>query len=177
MSLLPLAAVAFAYVGVEASLTVFAIPYATGALALSAERGAGAISAFWLGLLLGRVGVLGLPYELGTRTLVAAGLLAACALLSCVALRVGSVEATFLSAGVALGCVYPLVMALVGQRMPEARGTAAGLAAGAGALGGSAVPWLTGAIGDALGIAAALLSLAGWCGAIAFSAALARSPR
>jgi hypothetical protein len=68
-------------------------------------------------------------------------------------------------------------MALVGERVRHARGTAAGLAAGAGALGGSAVPWLTGAIGDAQGVAVGVASLAGWCGAIAASAALARRLR
>jgi fucose permease len=174
---LPFAAIAFAYVGVEASLTVFAVPYATGALHLSAERGASAISAFWLGLLAGRLGVLALPVALGARTLCAAGALGAAALLGGVATRFGVVEATFLATGLALGCVYPLIMALVGARAPHARGTAAGLAAGAGALGGSAVPWLTGAIGDAQGVAVAVGSLAGWCGAIAAAAALARGVR
>jgi len=176
-TLLPFAAVAFAYVGVEASLTVFAVPYATGALGFSAARGATAISALWLGLLLGRVGVLGLPRSLGARTLVGAGALAACVLLAGVALRVGLVEVTFLATGVALGCVYPLMMALVGERVPHARGTAAGLAAGAGALGGTAVPWLTGSIGDAAGVTVALGSLAGWCALIAVAAGAARGIR
>ena len=57
--LLPLAAIAFAYVGVESSVTVFAIPYATGARGLDAARGQLGISAFWLGLLVGRVGEIG----------------------------------------------------------------------------------------------------------------------
>ena len=170
----PFAAIAFAYVGVEASMTIFAVPYATGALDLSAARGASAISAFWLGLLCGRVGVLALPVALGPRTLAASGALAAGVLLACVASGHGVVELTFLATGVALGCVYPLIMALGGDRVRHARGTAAGLAAGAGALGGSAVPWLTGAIGDARGVAVGVASLEGWCGAIAASAALAR---
>jgi fucose permease len=177
LALLPFAAVAFAYVGVEASLTVFAVPYATGALDLSAARGAAAISALWLGLLLGRVGVLGLRRSLGVRTVMGAGALAACALLGGAALRVGLVEVTFLVTGVTLGCFYPLSMSLAGERVPHARGTAAGLAAGAGALGGSAVPWLTGSIGDAVGVSAALASLAGWCAAIAVAAGAARGIR
>jgi fucose permease len=177
LALLPIAAVAFAYVGVEASMTMFAVPYASGALSLPATRGATAISAFWLGLLLGRVGVLALPLALDARTLVLAGLFAAAALVAGIASQLGVVEATFLVTGVGIGCVYPLVMALAGQRVPWARGMAAGLAAGAGALGGTAVPWLTGALGDALGVAAALGSLAGWCLLIAVAAALARGIR
>ena len=173
----PFAAIAFAYVGVEASMTIFAVPYATGARGLSAARGAAAISAFWLGLLCGRIGVLALPVALGPRTLAASGALAAGALVACVSTGLGAVELTFLATGVALGCVYPLIMALVGDRVRHARGTAAGLAAGAGALGGTAVPWLTGAVGDAQGVAVGVATLAGWCGAIAASAAWARRHR
>ena len=77
----------------------------------------------------------------------------------------------------ALGCVYPLIMALVGDRVRHARGLAAGLAAGAGALGGTAVPWLTGALGDAQGVAAGVGSLAAWCVSIALGATLARGVR
>ena len=61
--------------------------------------------------------------------------------------------------GFALGAVYPVNMALTGQRFSRARGTATGIAAGAGALGGFAVTWWTGAVGDATGIGAALLGL------------------
>ena len=118
-----------------------------------------------------------LPYPLGPRSLLYAGVLAAVALGAGVAAQLGVVEATFLATGVALGCVYPLMVTLAGQRVPWARGTAAGLAAGAGALGGTAVPWLTGALGDALGVALGLASLAGWCLMIAASAALARGVR
>jgi fucose permease len=173
----PFAAIAFAYVGVEASMTIFAVPYASGALALPDTRGAAAISAFWLGLLSGRIGVLALPVVLGAGTLCAAGALAAVALAGCVATQQGVVEVTFFVTGTALGCVYPLIMALAAMRAPQARGTAAGLAAGAGALGGTAVPWLAGSLGDALGVAAALGSLAGWCAVIAGAAAWARGAR
>jgi fucose permease len=175
-AVLPFAAVGFAYVGVETSLTMFAVPYA-GAHGLPETRGGSAISAFWLGLLAGRLGVLALPVALGTRTICAAGALGAAALLGGVSLRIGVVEATFLATGMALGCVYPLMIALVGQRVPDARGLAAGLAAGAAAAGGAAVPWLTGSLGDALGVSGALASLAGWCAVIAGAAALARGVR
>src|SRR5262245_47461930 len=70
--LLPLAAVAFAYVGVEASVTMFAVPYASDALRLDAVRGQRAIGAFWLGLLVGRLAVLAV-HTLDARMLIAAG--------------------------------------------------------------------------------------------------------
>jgi nitrate/nitrite transporter NarK len=67
-------------------------------------------------------------------------------------------------------------MALTGQRFSRARGAAAGVAAGAGALGGFAVPWWTGAVADSVGIGAALLSLTGFTLMIAFlSASLRRT--
>ena len=75
--LLPLAAVAFAYVGVESSVTMFAVPYASGALGLDAARGQRAIGAFWLGLLVGRVALLAVRTALDARILVAAGAIAA----------------------------------------------------------------------------------------------------
>jgi fucose permease len=177
LTVLPFAAVAFAYVGVEASMTMFAVPYASEGLALPEWRGGKAISGFWLGLLVGRVGVLALPLALDARTLVLAGIFAATALAAGVASHLSVVEATFVATGVGIGCVYPLVMALAGQRVPWARGTAAGLAAGAGALGGTAVPWLTGMLGDAFGVVAGIGSLAAWCLLIAASAALARGGR
>jgi fucose permease len=172
--LLPLAAVAFAYVGVEASVTVFAVPYASEALALPAERGQLAISAFWLGLLAGRLVLLGARTALGARVLIAAGAGAAVLLAAAAGLPRAPLELALFGVGAALGCVYPLMIALAGQTSPSASGTAAGLAAGAGALGGFAVPWLTGAAGDAAGIALGFGSLAVWCAAIALAAAASR---
>jgi fucose permease len=175
--LLPLAEIAFAYVGVESSVTVFAFPYATGALGLDAARGQLAISAFWLGLLVGRVALLGLRGALDARFLLASGVLSAALLAAVPALPIAPLELALFSIGTALGSVYPLMIALAGRRFPAARGTAAGLVAGAGALGGFAVPWLTGITGDAAGIGVGLGSLALWCAGIAAAAAWARRVR
>jgi fucose permease len=172
--LLPLAAVAFAYVGIESSVTVFAVPYATGARQLDPARGQLGISAFWLGLLAGRLALLGARHALGERTLFAAGAAAAALIAATPLLPFAPLELALFAVGAALGSVYPLMIALAAQRAPEARGTAAGLAAGAGALGGFAVPWLTGAAGDLAGIALGFGSLALWSAAIAAAAASSR---
>jgi fucose permease len=171
--LVPLAAVAFAYVGVESAVTVFAVPYASEALALPTARGQLAISAFWLGLLAGRLALLG-ARALDARVLVASGAGAALLLGAVAGLPYAPLELALFAVGAALGCVYPLMMALAGQTSPSASGTATGLAGGAGALGGFAVPWISGAIGDAAGIALAFASLALWCAAIAVAAAASR---
>jgi MFS family permease len=173
---LPFAVICFAYVGFEASLTMFASPYASDALALDVRRGRAAISCFWLGMLVGRLILAVALRSRGTRLLVASGVLGAAIVAGAVTSGVSSIEIVYLAAGLALGGVFPVVIALAAQRFPHARGTAAGLVTGAGALGGFAGPWLTGALGDAVGVRLAIGSLALWSLLIAAAgAALLRS--
>jgi fucose permease len=172
IAILPFALIAFAYVGIEAALTVFAEPYADF-LGLGAQRGSLAISSVWLGLLIGRLAVLILPADLDSRLLGVAGIASGAILLGGIGWRLEAVEGVFFAVGCCLGCVYPLMIALAGQRFPHAPGTAAGVAAGAGALGGFAVPWLTGALGDGIDAGFAVASLALWSLLIALAAAAA----
>ena len=161
-ALLPFAAIAFAYVGVEAATTIFAVPYANDALELSPDRGRTAISAFWFGLLVGRVGSAASTRLLQPRLFVAAGLLGAVCMIVGVASASPRILLVFGLTGFAWGCVYPLMITLAGRQFPYSPGTATGLAAGFGAAGGFVVPWLTGAIGDAWGIVPAVGSIALW---------------
>lgn len=171
--LAPFAVIAFAYVGIEACLTVFAIPYGE-TLGLPSDRGRLAISAVWLGLFAGRLGCVALPGVLDARTLALAGALGASLIAGSVALATTWIEVCFFAIGLALGCVYPLMIALTAQRFPNAEGTAAGMVAGAGALGGFVLPWFTGALGDTSGLAIGLGSLALWSLAIALAARVGR---
>jgi MFS family permease len=82
----------------------------------------------------------------------------ACAVLS----GARTVELVFGAIGLAVGAVYPLTMALIGQRFVDARGTATGIAGGAGALGAVVAPWLTGALGDRVGVGLGVASMALW---------------
>ena len=157
-AVIPFAGIAFAYVGIEASLNVFAIPYAAES-GLSAESGRNAISAFWMGLFVGRLAVLGRRAPPDARSLLAAGGLGSVVLAAGVGLDLAPVNVFYGILGFAFGSVYPVTMALIGQRFSRARGTAAGIAAGAGALGGFAVPWWIGAVGDVAGIGAAFFCL------------------
>ena len=175
LAMIPFAGIAFAYVGIETSLVVFAIPYAAE-FGLSVEIGRAAISVFWMGLLLGRLAVLGRRAAPDAGLLLTAGALASVLLAAGIGLRIANVDMLFGVLGFALGSVYPVNMALTGQRFSRARGAAAGVAAGAGALGGFAVPWWTGTVGDTAGIGAALSSLTGLTVLIAFlSASLRRT--
>jgi fucose permease len=153
-ALFALGAVAFAYVGVENGLTLFAVPWATSGLALDESAGRTAISVFWLGLLLGRLALVPRRRPFGAGLLAACGFGGAVAVCAASALSRPEIVAAMALAGLALGPVYPVMISLAGQRFPHAAGTAAGLVGGAGALGGFLLPWLTGVVGDAAGVVA-----------------------
>jgi fucose permease len=178
-AIVPFALVAFAYVGVEGAMTVFATPYSTTGLGLEPWHGPRAISAFWLGLLIGRLSPLLLRGNLDARALVWAGGVSCAVIAGGSLAAVRQVEASFLVTGLALGVVYPLMISLASRRFPEARGTAAGVTAGAGAVGGFVIPWASGGIGDVFGIVAAVVSLAAWSALIAVGglAAVRLTPR
>jgi fucose permease len=75
--------------------------------------------------------------------------------------------------GLALSGVFPLMIAIAGQLVPQAPGKAVAIVAGLGSLGGFALPPLTGAIADASQISLAIGSLAAWCLLIAVAGAVA----
>jgi fucose permease len=163
---------AFAYIGVESSITAFAVPYATDGLGLDADRGRGAISVFWLGLLVGRLFFALRAGIDDARPAVAAGALAGAALAAGAVLSWTQIELLLGAVGLALGGVFPLLVALGGRRAPAA-GTGVAVIAGLGSAGGFATPWATGLVGDAAGIAAAFGSLAAWLALVAVAALLA----
>jgi fucose permease len=171
--IVPYAGVAACYVGVETALTIFATPYAGDGLGLPAARGIAAISAFWLGLLAGRLLFLLWRGSIDARLLVAAGVGSAAVLAGGVLAELRALELVVGTVGLLLGLVFPVFVALTALRFPDARGTATGIVTGAGAAGGLVAPWLTGAVGDARGVTVAVLSLAAWCAALAGFALLA----
>jgi fucose permease len=171
--LLPWAVAAFAYVGLETALSVFAAPYAQG-LGLDADRGMTSLSAFWIGLLVARLAFAALARPARAAQLRAAGIAGALALAAGVLTRAPLPELVFLAAGLALGVVFPLLVLFAGDAWPGRRASAVGLVVGAGSLGGFAVPWLVGEVGDRLGAAGAVGSLAALALGIA---AAARAPR
>lgn len=171
--LLPFLVMGFAYVGVETTLTLFAVPYAHGALALTEARGQDAIGVFWAGLLAGRLVLLTVRRRIGAGFVVAAGVAGALILLGGIGLRVPQVELVYGAAGLAMGFVFPVMIALTSEQCPDARGTATGLVAGAAAFGGFVLPWFSGALGDRVGVAPALAALALWCVVLAGAATAA----
>jgi fucose permease len=155
-ALFALGAVGFAYVGVENGLTLFAVPWATAGLGLGEDAGRTGISVFWLGLLMGRLALVPQRRPLGAGLLTLCGFAGALVVCSATALARPELVLVMGLAGLALGPVYPVMIALVGRRFPHATGTAAGLVGGAGALGGFLLPWLTGIVGDLSGVVTAV---------------------
>jgi fucose permease len=170
-ALFGLALIAFAYVGVESSLTLFAVPWAQSQHAAEALGHSG-ISALWLGLFVGRLALALQRRPPGAAWLVACGLGGAAVVCSASAFSLGSLVWVLGAAGLALGPVYPLMISLAARRFPEAVGTASGLASGAGALGGFSLPWLAGSVGDAISMRAAIAAI-GSCSLLIALAALA----
>jgi fucose permease len=167
--------IAFCYVGLETALSVFAAPYATS-LGLDAARGVRALSAFWLGLLLTRVGFALLRGQASPSHLRRAGLAGALVLGAGVWVG-GPPELLFLGTGLALGVVFPVVVVLAGNAVPNRRATAVGFVVGMGSVGGFVVPWAAGVLGDRLGAPALLAALALLGGSIALAARTPRFPR
>ncbi len=160
-AVLPFLVAGLAYVGFETAATAFATPIARS-MGVSAERGVVSISAFYLGLMVGRLALLAWPRPAGPGWLVASA--AFCLIAAGVGVATGAPpELLFAAAGIALGPTFPLLMALTAARFGERRGTAMGLVAGAGAGGGALIPWLAGGLGDRLGPAAILAVLGGCC--------------
>jgi fucose permease len=172
--LVPLGVGSFAYVGLETALSVFAVPHAAGH-GYDAARGMQALSAFWVGLFAARVVFAALRRPARPAQLRAVGLVGAAALGAAAFGRGLAPEVGFLAVGLALGIVFPVLVTLAGEAWPTRRATAVGLVVGAGSLGGFAVPWAAGAIGDRLGPAAAVASLASL--ALLIAAAASRRAR
>jgi fucose permease len=156
---------------------VFAVPYATDGLSLDVIHGQTAISGMWFGLLAGRLGTLMLRGNLDGRVLIGSGILCCAAIAIGAAVGSSQVAVLYFCVGFALGPVFPLTLALAGQRFPHAIGSVIGLAAGAGSTGCFVVPWLTGALGDRVGIVFALSWLSVWAVAIALGGAVIRRGR
>jgi fucose permease len=164
---------AFAYVGIETALSVFAVPHALGA-GHEAARGMRALSAFWLGLFAARVGFAALRRPAGAAQLRLAGAAGALVLAAGPWLPP---EALFAGAGIALGVVFPLLVLFAGDAAPDRRATAVGVTVAAGSFGGFAVPWATGALGDAFGTGATLAALGALSALVALAAGEPRAAR
>lgn len=152
----------FAYVGVESALTLFVADHARTDLGLDASRAAGSISAFWSGLLVGRLGVGFAPRAPGMGTTAALAAIAALIVFGFGRGWISPPELAMAGTGFFLGGVFPVMIGIAGQTLPRRAGLAVGLAGGLGSLGGFVVPWITGELAGTGGLPSALAALSGW---------------
>ena len=176
-TLLALCTVAFAYIGAEASITLFAVPYAADALILEPGRGRNVISAFWMGILVGRLILLARSGTAGPSWLIGAGISSGILMAACVLLQVPQVEIWVGACGLLVAGVFPIMVTLAGEYFPDARGTAIGISVGAGSLGGFVIPWLVGWVALVFGTHVAVGSLSLWFLVIALGAITVRRSR
>jgi fucose permease len=151
------AAMLLVYVGVELSMGGWSFSYLVQGRHLAQGLAGYLVSGYWLGLTLGRFVISPVATRLG---LTAIGLM-----YGCLFGILGSVTLVWLVPGAAgtgialallgffLGPIFPTTMALAPQMAGERlQSTAIGVMNAASCIGGSALPWLAGAIGQSAGV-------------------------
>ncbi len=140
------------YVGTEIGVSSWSSEYLVKVFGASASTGAFTVSLFWLGVLLGRLGI-SLAYK-GSRQellMLALAIISAAALIGMLLARstAGVALALFI---VGLGCsgFYPLGMSVLGRHFKT--GVAVGTAATGGAAGSIAFPFVMALVSQTIGI-------------------------
>jgi fucose permease len=145
------------YVGLELSVGNWGFSYLVQARALRESLAGYSVSGYWLGLTLGRflISPVAARVGAGAGALIYACLagVAAAATLAWLAPAAALASVGLMLLGFFLGPVFPTTMAVV-PRLTQARlvPTAIGVMNAASAVGGSALPWLAGAITERTGI-------------------------
>ncbi len=161
-ALLPLACIGLCYVGIETVIITFAVPFASDALEQSTLHGQAGISIYWVGILLGRLSILTLRGEFGSRALLLSAAAAVTCCLGAFVLHPLPIELTTFAIGLCLGSTYPVLIAYTGHTFAHRRARAISLVSFCGSLGGFTIPWLTGYIGDVQGMSTAGFSMFIW---------------
>lgn len=142
------------YVGSELGVSNWISEYYVKMFNKSASVGALMVSIYWIGLMIGRLGI-SFGYR-GYRPAEVALILAiTCTVALSFAVMMKSplpAGVGFFFAGVGYSAIYPLVMALVGKHFERNQGAAVGFAATGGGIGSFAFPFIMSAIADKFGI-------------------------
>lgn len=164
--------VIFLYVGAEIGISSWIAEYYVQTFAVSTATGAYMVSVVWLGLLLGRL-ALSAGYRGQRQALLLLGLTCLAALSLGLALCSDSpwvAGGLFLVSGLGFSAVYPVVMALVGERFTGEQSLAIGLVSGAGGVGSLSFPFAMAAIAGHFSIARSFWFCAATAGVMALAA-------
>jgi len=175
--LLFLAVIGFCYVGIESSVITFSIPYASQVLGEPTLRAQTAISLYWVGILIARFGLLLLREHTNQLVIRASSVLGIAVMGFAILFHPQPIEVLTFMMGLALGSLYPVLIAHTGERFAVVRAPAIALISAAGSLGGFTIPFATGMIGDQQGIHSAALSLLFWILLLSFAAHCACRPQ
>ncbi len=166
---LPILALALAigcYIGTETGVSSWLVRFFADAPLVVAT---GALGLFWGGLMLGRLASAAFSDRFNHLTLaIGAAVLAGCSLAVAVLMPVLPVSvALFGVVGFACGPVYPLIMALAGERYPDRAAAVSGVLTSASVIGSVVVPPLMGFLSAAVGMEALMLATAAMSAACA----------
>jgi fucose permease len=145
--------------GMETTMGGWTAPFYQEQYGIPTDRALLYITVFWSGLMLSRFlhGTalhrlpIGFAITASLSTAIAGGVLMT------FAPHVTAAAIGTFAVGIGCGGVFPLVLALFGDRYSEVSGTAFGVALTMALLGGMLLPFVTGALGSALGMRAALV--------------------
>ncbi|MGO9310486.1 MAG: MFS transporter [Spirochaetia bacterium] len=148
------AAILFLYVGLEFGSSRWIGAYFVNVLGSPASVGAFMVSVFWMGLLLGRLGIPVLFRKVDHGVLLLSLSLAATASVAfSILVRSPLVSGIgFFVAGLGCSAIFPLVMTIVGHYFRKGQGKAVGFAATGGAVGALVFPFAMASVSEAAGL-------------------------
>ena len=142
------------YVGTELGVSTWLAEYYVKVFNTSASVGAFMVSVFWMGLLIGRLGV-SFGYRGYRQDKVLLILASTCTVALLFAVMMGGpwlAGVGFFISGLGFSAIYPLVIVLVGKYFWRGQGVAIGFVSTGGGIGAFAFPFFMAAISDRFGI-------------------------
>jgi fucose permease len=180
-ALLLLGLILFLESGMEMTMGGWTATYADQELRLSPEWALTLLSLYWLGMTLARVALRWILKRMAPATVLflSLGVAFVGAVILIWARSTGAAGAGTFLIGAGFAAVFPVILGFVGDRHERISGTAFGVAFVMALSGGTALPWVTGVLGDIVGLRPSLVivpaSLIG--AAIMFGAAWPRLHR
>jgi fucose permease len=140
--------------GIEITVGGWTATYVNQELVLSPERALYLLSLYWLGMMAARLALSWLLRRVSSVAVLLSslGLAFAGALILIGARAAASAGAGTLAAGAGFAAVFPVVLGYVGDRYERLSGTAFGVVLVMALIGGTALPYVTGLLGDAFGL-------------------------
>lgn len=162
--------------GMEITMGGWTATYVNDELQLSSERALFLLSLYWLGMVGARLVLGSLLKRVSSTTVLFGSLIVAFtgALILIGAHATVAAGAGTLLTGAGFAAVFPVILGYTGDRYERLSGTAFGVVLVMGLAGGTALPYLTGVLGDAFGLRPSLAIVPVGLGCIALLFAIVR---